>query len=284
MKRAQSRALPYLLLAPSLVFLAVIFLLPLVQTIALSFSEGGVASLGNYRRMVSDLNFGLALRNTFLLVLVVVPIQLALALGLSVMIEKIGRGRDLVLWVWTIPLGVSDLAAGLVWLAILQDRGYLNSALYGLGLVDGPTAWLTYETPGTLFLGVVLAEIWRATAIVLVILVAGLQLIPKEYREAAEVFGARPWTIFRRITLPLLKPSIQTALILRTVLAFEVFAVVYAIGGTNFPVLVGEAYTWQNANQNTGVAAAYAMLIVVISLAATAIYLRVLRVPAEQQP
>ncbi len=284
MKRAQSRALPYLLLAPSLVFLAVIFLLPLVQTIALSFNEGGVASLGNYRRMVSDLNFGLALRNTFLLVLVVVPIQLALALGMSVMIEKIGRGRDLVLWVWTIPLGVSDLAAGLVWLAILQDRGYLNSALYGLGLVDGPTAWLTYETPGTLFLGVVLAEIWRAAAIVLVILVAGLQLIPKEYREAAEVFGARPWTIFRRITLPLLKPSIQTALILRTVLAFEVFAVVYAIGGTNFPVLVGEAYTWQNANQNTGVAAAYAMLIVVISLAATAIYLRVLRVPAEQQP
>lgn len=284
MKRTQSRALPYLLLAPSLIFLTAIFLLPLVQTIALSFSEGGVASLGNYRRMVSDLNFGLALRNTFLLVLVVVPIQLALALGMSVMIEKIGRGRDLVLWVWTIPLGVSDLAAGLVWLAILQDRGYLNSALYGLGLIDGPTAWLTYETPGTLFLGVVLAEIWRATAIVLVILVAGLQLIPKEYREAAEVFGARPWTIFRRITLPLLKPSIQTALILRTVLAFEVFAVVYAIGGTNFPVLVGEAYTWQNANQNTGVAAAYAMLIVVISLAATAIYLRVLRVPAEQQP
>lgn len=284
MKRAQSRALPYLLLAPSLLFLAAIFLLPLVQTIALSFSEGGVASLGNYRRMVSDLNFGPALRNTFLLVLVVVPIQLALALGLSLMIEKIGRGRDLVLWVWTIPLGVSDLAAGLVWLAILQDRGYLNSALYGLGLTDGPTAWLTYETPGTLFLGVVLAEIWRATAIVLVILVAGLQLIPREYREAAEVFGARPWTIFRQITLPLLKPSIQTALILRTVLAFEVFAVVYAIGGTNFPVLVGEAYTWQNANQNTGVAAAYAMLIVVISLAATAIYLRVLRVPAEQQP
>lgn len=284
MKRGQSQALPYLLLAPSLLFLAAIFLLPLVQTIALSFSEGGAASLGNYRHMVSDLNFSPALRNTFLLVLVVVPIQLALALGMSMMIEKIGRGRDLVLWVWTIPLGVSDLAAGLVWLAILQDRGYLNSALYGLGLIDAPTAWLTYETPGTLFLGVVLAEIWRATAIVLVILVAGLQLIPREYREAAEVFGARPWTIFRLITLPLLKPSIQTALILRTVLAFEVFAVVYAIGGTNFPVLVGEAYTWQNANQNTGVAAAYAMLIVVISLAATAIYLRALRVPAEQQP
>lgn len=280
---ATSRRLPYLLLAPSLVFLTAIFLVPLAQTVALSFSENGLPSLANYRRMVSDLNFGLALRNTFLLVLLVVPIQLVMALAMGVMIEKIGRGRDLVLWVWTIPLGVSDLAAGLVWLAILQDRGYLNSALFGLGLIDGPTAWLTYETPGTLFLAVVLAEVWRATAIVLVILVAGMQLIPKEYREAAEIFGARPWTIFRRITLPLLKPSLQTALILRTVLAFEVFAVVYAIGGTNFPVLVGEAYTWQNANQNTGVATAYAMLIVVISLAATALYLRALRVPPEQQ-
>jgi multiple sugar transport system permease protein len=203
---------------------------------------------------------------------------------MATMVQKLGRTRDLVLWVWTIPLAVSDLAAGLAWLAILQSSGYLNSLLFELGVIPAQTSWLSYETPVALFTGIAVAEIWRATAIVLVILVAGLQLIPKEYREAAEVFGARPWTIFRRITLPLLKPSIQTALILRTVLAFEVFAVVYAIGGTNFPVLVGEAYTWQNANQNTGVAAAYAMLIVVISLAATAIYLRVLRVPAEQQP
>lgn len=283
MSRTQTRILPYLLLLPSLVFLTMVFFVPLAQTIALSFMDDGAPSLANYRRMASDLNFTLALRNTFMLVLVVVPLQLALALGMSMMIEKIGRGRDLVLWIWTIPLGVSDLAAGLVWLAILQDRGYLNSALYGLGLIEGPTSWLTYETPGALFIGVAIAEIWRATAIVLVILVAGLQLIPKEYREAAHVFGATPWTTFRRITLPLLKPSIQTALILRTVLAFEVFAVVYAIGGVNFPVLVGEAYTWQRSNQNTGVAASYAMLIVVISLAATALYLRALRTPPEQQ-
>jgi multiple sugar transport system permease protein len=153
-----------------------------------------------------------------------------------------------------------------------------------LGVIDGPTPWLTYETPVALFFSVVAAEVWRATAIVLVILVAGLQLIPKEYAEAAEVFGARPWTIFRRITLPLLRPSLQTALILRTVLAFEVFAVVYAIGGRNFPVLVGEAFVWQNDNQNTGVAAAYAILIVAISLASTVFYLRALRTPPEQQP
>ena len=278
------RLLPYALIAPAVVFLAAFFLLPLAQTIALSFEAGTGFGLGNYARMVGDLNFTIALRNTFLLVITVVPIQVALALMMGTMLQKMTRGRDLVLWVWTIPLGVSDLAAGLVWLALLQDSGYLNSALYALGVIDGPRSWLNAEAPVTLFLGIVAAEVWRATAIVLVILVAGLQLIPKEYGEAAEVFGASPWVKFRKITLPLLKPSLQSALILRTVLAFEVFAVVYAIGGRNMPVLVGEAYVWQRDNQNYGVAAAYAVLIMAISLAATIVYLKALRVRPEQQP
>jgi multiple sugar transport system permease protein len=219
-----------------------------------------------------------------MLVIAVIPLQVALALAMGMMLQKLTRGRDLVLWVWTIPLGVSDLAAGLVWLAILQNSGYLNSALFKLGLIGGPTPWLNSETPVTLFLGVLLAEIWRATAIVLVILVAGLQLIPKEFGEAADIFGATPWTKFRRITLPLLKPSLQSALILRTVLAFEVFAVVYALGGRNFPVITGEAFLWQNENQNYGVAAAYAVLIMAISLAATVVYLKALRTRPETLP
>jgi multiple sugar transport system permease protein len=275
---------PYALIAPSVAFLAALFLVPLGQTIWLSVSSGDGLSLANYERMAGDLNFGLAIRNTFLLTLVVVPIQLALALTMAVMVSKLEKGRDLALWILTIPLGISDLAAGLAWLSILQNSGYLNSALYGLGVIQGPVGWLSQETPWALFLAIVLAEVWRATAIVLVILIAGFQLIPKEFSEAAEIFGARPWTRFRKITLPLLKPSIQSALILRTVLAFEVFAVVYALGGRNFPVLAGEAYTWQNENQNYGVAAAYAVLIMAISLAATAVYLRALKVDPEQLP
>ena len=277
------RLLPYLLIAPSLLFLGVFFLVPLVQTIGLSFQASGGIGLENYARMAGDLNFGLALKNTFLLVIVVIPLQVALALAMGMMLQKMTRGRDFVLWIWTIPLGVSDLAAGLVWLAIMQNSGYLNSALFHLGLVAGPTAWLSTETPGSLFAAVVLAEIWRATAIVLVILVGGIQLIPKEFGEAADIFGASPWVKFTRITLPLLKPSLQSALILRTVLAFEVFAVVYAIGGRNFPVIAGEAFTWQNENQNYGVAAAYAVLIMAISLAATLVYLRALRTDPETQ-
>jgi multiple sugar transport system permease protein len=282
------RLIPYLLIAPAVLFLAVLFVVPLVQTVALAFqteaADGGLGwSLGNFGRMADDLNFNDAVVDTMKVVAVAVPLQLCLAIGMAMMLRHIRHGRDLVLWVWSIPLGISDLAAGLVWLAILTDQGFLNSLLFRLGLTDGPVSWLTYETPTALFVAIVVAELWRATAIVLVIIVAGVQLVPKEYAEAADVFGATPWQRFTRITLPLLKPSIQTALILRTVLAFEMFAMVVSLGGRNFPVLVSEAFTWQYANQNYGVAAAYAVVVMLVSLLATAIYLYALRTPPEQR-
>ena len=280
----EPKALPYLLIAPSALFLTGLFLIPLAQTAVLAFQEsGGAWGLGNLRRMTDELNFPDALANTFKVVLLAVPLQLVLALCMTMALRNIRRGRDLLVWVWSIPLGISDLAAGLVWLAILNDQGWLNSALFRLGLIAQPQAWLTYETPAALLAAIVIAEIWRATAIVFVILLAGVQLLPKEYEEAADVFGATPWQRFFRITVPLLKPSIQTALILRTVLAFEMFAMAMALGGRNFPVLVSEAFNAQYFSQDYGVAAAYAVLVMTISVAATVLYLVALRVPAEQR-
>ncbi len=277
MNRVSDRYLPYLLIAPSLVFLAAFFLIPLAEALIVSFrATDGSLGLQHYARAMNDLNFKPAFWNTLILVAIVVPLQVAFALGMAVMLQKISKGRDIVLWIWTIPLGISDLAAGIVWLSIFTERGYLNSALMAMGFINAPVSYLTYETPLALFAAVVLAEVWRATAIVFIILVSGIQLVPKEYGEAAEVFGASAWTRFVKITLPLLKPSLQTALILRTILAFEVFAAVIALGGTNIRVLAGEAYSWQNDNQNYGVAAAYAVIILVLSLAATVVYLKLL--------
>ena len=113
----------------------------------------------------------------------------------------------------------------------------------------------------------------------LVILVSGIGLIPKEYYEAAEVFGASRWKQFTRVTLPLLRPSLSTALVLRVILAFEVFAVVQALGGTLFPVLMGETYKYQFELLNGGAAAAVALIILGIYIAFTVGILRVLRVP-----
>lgn len=278
---AQQRT-PYLLIAPSVIFLLVLFIWPLAETALMAFrTPEGVWSGQYISKMLGDLNFGIALKNTLILVAVVVPLQMVVALGMAMMLQNIDRGRMVFLYIWTIPLGVSDLAAGLAWLAIFSDRGYFNTALSSLGLIGGPTSWLSYQNPMALFVCVVIAEIWRATAIVLVILVAGVQLIPKEYNEAAEVFGASRWQRFVKITLPLLKPSLQSALILRTVLAFEVFAVVYALAGRDLPVLVGEAYNWQGAYQNTHVASAYALFILLVSMVSTVFYLKVLKVKRE---
>lgn len=274
---------PYLLIAPSLIFLLLLFFVPLAQTIALAFQTGTGFGLGKFQQVVNDLDFISAIKDTFGLVIVVVPLQLAAALGMAFMLRRIRFGRDLILWIWTIPLGISDLAAGLVWLSILTEKGYLNTILFHLGLIPRPESWLTYETPVALFFAIVIAEFWRATAIVFVVLVAGLQLVPKEFEEAASVFGATAWQRFRRVTLPLLRPSIQTALILRTVLAFEAFAVVLAIGGINFPVLISQAYLWENQNQDYGVAAAYAVIIMAVTLAATFFYLVALR-PRAGEP
>jgi multiple sugar transport system permease protein len=277
------RALPYLLLLPATLFLCLFFVAPFLQVAWQAFTVNGDFTLEHFRTMAADWKFLPAVVNTLLLAIVVVPIQVAMALGMASLVTGMGRGRDVVLYIWTLPLGISDLAAGLIWLAILEQNGFLNSFLYGIGAIDGPQNWLTYQHPGLLFLAVVVAEVWRATAIVLVILVAGMGLIPKEYYEAAEVFGAGPWKRFVKVTLPLLRPSLQTALILRTILAFEVFAVVIALAGINMPVLMEETYNWQFALQNRGVAAAYAMVILGISILSTLVFLRLLRVRPEQQ-
>jgi len=212
-----------------------------------------------------------------------VPIQLCMALLMAKLVTAINTGRDIFLYIFTIPLGISDLAAGLIWLAIFEQSGYLNTFMFKLGMIEQPTTLLGYQSTWLIFFAVVLAEIWRATAIMLVILVAGMGLIPKEYDEAAEVFGASPWQRFTKITLPLLRPSLQTALILRTILAFEVFADVIALGGTTMPVLMSETYIWQFELRDASVAAAYAMVILGISVAFTLVFLRVLRVPKGAQ-
>ncbi|AEQ53666.1 carbohydrate ABC transporter permease [Pelagibacterium halotolerans] len=276
-----NKALPYLLLTPALLFLLVFFLYPFVQIAVLAFSGPDGFTMSHFQRMATHWKFGTALTNTLILTAIIVPVQLALALSMASIVTRLKTGRNTILYIFAIPLGLSDLAAGIIWLAIFEQSGFLNSLLVGLGVTDQPQLFLGYQNIGWIFAAVIIAEIWRATAIMMVILVSGMGIIPKEYYEAAEVFGASPWKRFWKVTLPLLRPSLQTALILRTIAAFEVFAVVVALGGTTLPVLMGETYQWQFALRDRSVAASYALVILVISIAATLVFLRMLRVPRE---
>lgn len=264
-----------LLIAPSLVFMTLLFAWPMVVGVGQAFSGGDGPTVEYLRRMVDDPYFWPAVRNTVLLIVVLIPLQFALALGMALLLRTRPRFQGLYFYIWVIPLAISDLAAGLVWLAVFTDRGYLNSALDLVGV--GGYSWLSYENPTTVFLAVLVAELWRATSLVFVILVAGLQGIPKDYDEAAEVFGASYWKRLRYVILPQLRPSIQVAILLRTILALQTFAVAQALAGREFPLLVGETYHWYTALQNPNVAAAIALVVLAVSMVTSVAYLRLLR-------
>jgi multiple sugar transport system permease protein len=276
--------LPYWLILPSVAYLVLFFGWPMVEAFSLAFREEGVWTLDAFRTMREDLRFGEALRSTLILIAVIVPVQFALAVAMALLVNARLRARGLFLYIFLLPLAISDLAAGIVWSSIFTERGYLNTILQHLGIGDPnlPQIWLD-PTNQTVLLGtVVVAEIWRSTALIMIILVAGLQSIPKEFNEAAEVFGAGFWQRLRTVTLPMLKPSIQVALLLRIILAFEVFATVIAIAGEGTTVLAAEAYRWETTNQDANVAAAYAALILVLSVVSAVLVLRLLRTRKEQ--
>lgn len=279
---SQRRRMPPVvwLVGPSVIFMALLFGWPVIEGVLQAFRGDDGFTLDFVKRMVDDPYFWPAVRNTLLLIVVLIPVQFVFAVAMALLLRANPRLKNLYFYLWAIPLAVSDLAAGLVWLAVLTDRGYLNSLLDHIGV--GPVAWLAFDNPTSLFTAVLVAELWRATSLVLVIVVAGLQGIPKDYDEAAAVFGASAWQRLRHVTLPLLRPSLQVALILRTILAFQIFAVAQALTGQNFPVLVGETYRWYRELQNPNVAAALALVILAVSMLTSLVYLRVLRDKTQQ--
>ena len=274
--------LPYALILPTVAYLGLFFAWPMVQAFELAFRVDGTWTVAPFRTMMNDINFNQALGFTLLLVGVIVPLQFVLALVMALIVNAKVRGRGLFLAIFILPLAISDLAAGLVWQAILTERGYLNTVLQKVGLIDQEYIWLDPTKSNHLLIAVVVAELWRSTAFVMVIFLAGLQGIPHEYTEAAEVFGAGFFQRVRQVILPLLKPSIQVALLFRIIFAFEAFAVVLALTGRAKTTLATEAWRWQAEYFDSHVAAAYSALILVLSLLAAGIVIWMLRTPRAQ--
>jgi multiple sugar transport system permease protein len=246
--------------------------------------DAGELTLRYIQAMINDRFFWPAFWTTLLLMVIIIPVQFVLAIIMALIIQQQLRGSSFFLYVFAIALGVSELAVGIVWYAIFTQNGYLNSILVSLGWLAAPIPYLTADTRYWIIIAIWLAEIWRATAIVMVIVVSGLQAISHEVLEAADLFGANLWKRVRYVILPMLKPSLQVALILRTILALQVFAVVIALsGGDVVTVLANEAYRQYYTLRNVNVAAAYAGLILLLSMFSAIIYLRMVRSHEETQ-
>ncbi len=235
-----------------------------------------------FQRMFNDRFFAPAMRTTLILMVLIIPTQFVLAIAMSLIIQARLKFNSIFLYIFSIPLGVSDLAAGILFFAIFTQNGLLNSILEGLGLISTAQPYLTANTRGWIIGAIWLAEVWRATSIVMVIVVSGLQAISDEVLEAAELFGASYWQRLRHVILPLLKPSLQVALILRTILALQVFAVVVALsGGDIVTVLANETFRQYFELRNNNVASAYAIFILLLSMVSAVFYLRAVRTQQE---
>ena len=246
--------------------------------------DTGKLTTAYIEKMLNDRFFRPALFTTFLLMVLIIPVQFILAIVMALVIQSRIKFNTLFLAIFAIPLAASDLAVGIVWYSIFTTNGYLNSILQMLGLIEAPITYLSADTRYWIIIAIWLAEVWRATAIVMVIVVSGLQAISQEVLEAAEVFGASLWQRIRYVMLPLLKPSLQVALILRTILALQVFAVVIALsGGDVVTVLANETYRQYYDLRNMNVAAAYAALILLISMISAIVYLRMVRTQEENK-
>src|SRR5690606_28296045 len=140
-----SKTLPYLLLAPATVFLVVFFLWPFLQIAWLAFSTPEGLTLKHFQTMASNWKFWPSFWNTIILAAIVVPLQLVMALARAQVVAKLKGARNTILYIFTIPLRLSDLAAGISWRAIFAQSGFLNSMLVGLGVIERPILFLGYQ-------------------------------------------------------------------------------------------------------------------------------------------
>jgi multiple sugar transport system permease protein len=267
---------PFLLILPALAYLTVFIGYPIIGTFQLSFTsdEGW---LGNFKYIFSSKDFQNAFLNTLILGAVVIPIQFVLAILFALLVNKKWRGYRTLLYIIAAPLALSDVTAALISYSIFAPNGYLNKILLSLNWIERPLYFFGYMFKSREFLVIVLTEVWRATPLVFVILLAGLQSINAEYLEAADVFGFSSWKKFFKITLPLLKPSIVSALLIRTLFAFQIFGVVWLLAGRDIPVLAGETFYWYVLRNNRHVASTYALVIAVLTFIVGWFYIGTIR-------
>jgi multiple sugar transport system permease protein len=270
--------MPYFLFLPTLIFLAVFVGYPLMKALELVFiSESGGLSFGNFVTLTRNSTFWKALRYTLLFLVTIVPLQVLLAFLLALFVNSRFKGYMTVLYIISIPLALSDVSAGLMSYNIFTSHGFLNKFLMKFGIIETPIYFFGLGLSSRAFWVIVLTEVWRAAPLVFIILLAGLQVISKDYLEAAEVFGFNKWQKFFHITLPLVMPSLQSAMLIRTLFAFQIFAVVWLLSGRDIPILAGETYYQQAELYNSQLAATYGFIIALICILISWAYITILR-------
>jgi lactose/L-arabinose transport system permease protein len=274
----RSLAAPYLFLAPYLAVFVVFWIWPFIQSILLTFENTRVnpyrlQPLVNWGRLVNDVSFIAALKNTFLILLVQVPMMLALATILALALNsRLLRVRGIFRFAFFAPVVVGEVAYSAIFRLMFNGKfGAVNGALGILGL---PTPdWL--NRPWTAMTVIILAVTWRWTGYNAIIILAGVQNIPLDLYEAAAVDGVPRWRQHVSLTLPLLRPVILFALVLSIIGTMQLFAEPYLItnGGPGSATETLGTYLYRQGftSMNFGYAASVAYAVAVMAAAFSAV-------------
>ena len=233
--RRSQRRLAYWLIAPAVILMLAVTAYPIVYAVWLSLHRYNLASpndtkfvgFANYQTILTDKYWWTAFFVTLVIPVISVAIEFALGLALALVMHRTIFGRGLVRTAILIPYGIVTVAASYSWYyAWTPGTGYLAN------LLPEGTAPLTQQIPSLAV--IILAEVWKTTPFMALLLLAGLALIPQDLLRAAEVDGAGAWTRLTRVILPLMKPAILVALLFRTLDAFRIFDNIYVLtGGSN---------------------------------------------------
>jgi multiple sugar transport system permease protein len=233
--RRSQRKLAYLLITPAVILMLAVTAYPIVYALWLSFQRYNLASpadtkfiwFENYQTILSDNYWWTAFVITLVITVISVAIEFVLGMALALVMHRTIFGKGLVRTAILIPYGIVTVAASYSWYyAWTPGTGYLANLL-----PDG-SAPLTQQIPSLAI--IILAEVWKTTPFMALLLLAGLALVPEDLLKAAEVDGAGPWTRLVKVTLPLIKPAILVALVFRTLDAFRIFDNIYVLtGGAN---------------------------------------------------
>ncbi|MFP4177635.1 MAG: carbohydrate ABC transporter permease [Acholeplasmataceae bacterium] len=231
---------PYLLLVPALLFYLLFWFFPVMLSFIQSFTaKAGGFSLDNYRMMFADSLFNRALVNTLVFAIVSLFLQFVIALLVALLVNRNFKGSQIFLFIMLIPMALPQSAVGILWNTGLMQTGWINSllestglqaGLEGLGILDGRFIWKGVSGMEAVFL-VILIDTWTVMPSVMIIILAGLQNFNKEYKEAAQVFGATRFQALKDIVIPIIKPSIVTALLLRLIAGVQVWLISVMIFG-----------------------------------------------------
>jgi trehalose/maltose transport system permease protein len=250
---AQTR-LAWILLAPSLIAVLVIALVPLAQTIAQSFTNARLASerpvsfvgFNNYINLVTDTDFLRSIWVTIQFSVVTVFFEFILGMVIALVVNSNFRGRGPMRAAMLVPWAIITVVSAQMWKWMYNDiYGVINDFLvYRLHILSSNLAWVS--NPGSQLPAIEAIDIWKATPFVALLLLAGLQVIPGDIYEAARVDGANGLQQFYMLTLPLLRPAILVTLIFRTLDALRVFDVFYVMFGSNPSTMPMAVYAQQN--------------------------------------